>query len=567
MATLPDDPVDVSDRSAGPGQAVVGEGAFLGTGGAAAREPSSIGSPHPAATAVAELRMLARTGSLGLVGQVASSLLAFAFSLAVARHFHARGSGVFFEAVALFTIAASLGELGADFGLNRTVPQLRATGRIEDIRRLLRVSLVPVLVFSSILALVLAIVAPDLAPLISHGHSTAKVVFFIRVLSPFLPVASLIPVLVAGTKGFETVWPLVGISNVALPLARLVVLVALVAAGTGLAAVAWAWTTPMALGAVALLWVLVSLARRLRTEVAGSGGLATEGGSPLGVTAWPRLGATFWRFSAPGAISSMFAIIVLWLDVLLVGGILSTRAAGVYALASRYMSIGTYALGAVGAIFASQVSRLFTLGRVGDVRKLYQTSTAWIMALAGPCIVVMVIFALPLMRLFGPQFVSGTTSLVILSFGALCITTTGNNAMLLLMAGRSMTAMWISGVSMAVNITANLLLIPHLGIDGAATAWLLTLIVSNGLTATVLWHRFRLQPVGRAFVLVVVATVGWIGAVGALARASLGSDWRGLALTVVVGGAGYVITLWRTRDALELSSFVSRIRPPVAPSS
>ena len=108
--------------------------------------------------------------------------------------------------------------------------------------------------------------------------------------------------------------------------------------------------------------------------------------------------------------------------------------------------------------------------------------------------------------------------------------------MLLLMAGRSRLSLINTGLALATNIIANLVLIPHLGIQGAALAWTLSLAVANGLPAVQMWLLLRIQPFGprsmRALALASGVGVALVAARLPWARPSPGW-WSGVAL----GGA------------------------------
>src|SRR5205807_1479166 len=61
-----------------------------------------------------DLRVLARGGSLSLVGTIVNALLGFVIVILITRGQGARGAGILFEAIALFTILSNTAELGAD---------------------------------------------------------------------------------------------------------------------------------------------------------------------------------------------------------------------------------------------------------------------------------------------------------------------------------------------------------------------------------------------------------------------------------------------------------------------
>jgi O-antigen/teichoic acid export membrane protein len=506
-------------------------------------------SPHALAQPafLEELRSLSRVSVLGYVGQAANALLAFAFAVVVGRVFHAPGTGVFFEAVAVFTIAGNVGDLGADDGLYWALPRLRATGRRSDLRKLLPLALVPVVGVSIVIALGLSVAAQPLAVLFAHGRHVGELASFIRVSAPFVPVMALVQVLVAGTRGFDRIWPLVGIWSAAVPALRLLLVTVLLLAGVGLVGIAYAWTVPVVFGAVALMWAFATFVSR---EPAGVPDDVTTSG-------W-KLAGTFWRFSAPRALATVCNLGLTWLDILLVGYFISVRMAGIYGAANRYLIVIFFGLMAVGSTIAPQVSRLVASDRREELKRLYQTATAWVMAIGWPCSLGIAIFAPVFMRIFGAGFGKGATALAILALMMLYVTATGSNTVVLVMAGRSATSLGIAIVTLALNVVANIILIPRLGIDGAAWAWALSLLVSNVLINVVLYRDLGLHPFGPAFLPVAAASLLLVGVPAVVLRVALGAHVLSLVVAVLVGGVTYVVALWRLRHRLDLGVLVDR---------
>ena len=491
-----------------------------------------------------ELRQLSRGSTFGVIGQASSALLAFAFSLVVGRTFHADGSGTFFEALAIFTIASNIVDLGADDGLSWAVPRFRAANRSRDVLRLLPIACIPVVIVSTCLSIALFLNAAPIAHLFTHGPLESHLTSFIRILAPFVPVAALVEVLIPGTRGFDRVWPLVLIWLLIIPALRLVLLPLMIDGGMGLKAVAYAWAVPVALGAAALVWAIWNFAVR-ETELAREGAPVTDRRT---------LARMFWVFSAPRALASVCSMALIWMDVLLVGYIVSLRMAGIYGVANRYTIAISLVILAVGSTIAPQASRLLSLGRIEDFRRLYQTATGWLMAMAWPIGLLMAVFSIFLMRLFGPSFAAGHTALTILALMMLFVTASGNNMVILVMTGRTRMTLAIASLTVAINLAANLLLIPRLGINGAALAWLVSLVVSNLLTSAVLYHDHRLHPFGPAFLPVVVGSLCLVGLPAVACRAILGNHWDGFVAAVLVSGALYGAYLWVVRDRVALGT-------------
>jgi len=136
--------------------------------------------------------------------------------------------------------------------------------------------------------------------------------------------------------------------------------------------------------------------------------------------------------------------------------------------------------------------------------------------------------------LAGPSYASGGPVLVILTVGTLAITLTGNNGLLLQMAGKENAELTVSGLSLVVNAILNALLIPKLGAMGAALATATALVVA-AIVKTVVCHRvWRVWPGGVTDLRLMLATVAAITAVSAFRYYLAALNWGWLLVLCVV---------------------------------
>ena len=132
-------------------------------------------------------------------------------------------AGVFFEAIALFSIVANTAQLGGDDGLVRFIPRFRVEGRIRDLRTTLMVGLWPIVGIGSVFAVALFVFAPELSRVFVHGkgiHQDALATY-VRILAPFIPVAAVEAAVFSATRGFGTMTPSVVLDNVGRSAVRL----------------------------------------------------------------------------------------------------------------------------------------------------------------------------------------------------------------------------------------------------------------------------------------------------------------------------------------------------------
>jgi O-antigen/teichoic acid export membrane protein len=487
---------------------------------------------------------LARGGALNLLGVVVSGSMQLVLTVVVARGVGASGTGAFFEAVALFTILSNVGELGADTGLVKMLPRYRALNRNQDLGTVVQIALWPVILFGIGMGAATWLLAPELTSLLSHAQHGAQVQSYLRTFAPFIPLGAITTVVLAGTRGMGTMAPFVMVQNVFLPAIRPVLIAAALYLGLGTLAVALGWAAPV--GAAFLLGMLFLLRLVVRARKADPG---LSPGNTRDIT------REFWSFAGPRALAAVFGITITWLDVLLVGAFMhSTQQAGIYAAASRLSVLGASMLSAVGMAIAPQVSELATLGKMREAEKLFQVGTWWLMALTWPVYITLAIFAPFLLEVYGHRFAAGTAALMILCLAQLFNLGTGNVTIVLLMVGKSSWNMYNAAGSLAVNIALNIVLIPRLGITGAAIAWAASIVCNNLAALLQVNYLLRIRPFGRGYWVVVAASVFFFGVGGVIVRQIVGLNLAGFALFMLLSLPVYALVLWRLRGMLGLSS-------------
>jgi O-antigen/teichoic acid export membrane protein len=494
------------------------------------------------AKAPRDLFGLARAWLLVLFGLTSSSVLGFLFAIVVARGLGANAAGVFFAALALFTILSATAQFGANTGVVRTVARFRALGRGADISRTIFVALSPVVVISAILALMLFLFAPEISRAILRGPDSEAAVPYLRLFAPFLPFASASAVIVAATRGFGTMVPLVGVEHLGKGVARPLLALAALGSGFGGAALALAWALPTALACIVAGGALMVLLRRAEARTSNAVPPSTR----------RDLAFEFWRFTAPRGVASVFQITLLWLDTILLAALASPHEAGVYSAAARYATQGAFAIHAVVFAIGPLMSALLARDERERAQAVYETATSWVTALSWPIYFTLAAFSPLLLSIFGPEFVAGDTALVILALAMLVATASGPVNVVLVMAGKASWNLVNSFFALTVNVLLNVALIPRYGMSGAATAWAASILVANLLPLIQVRLFLHLHPFGSGFATVVAAAATFYGALGFGIRFAFGPGVAELLVFAALGTAGYLGVLWRRRDALKL---------------
>jgi len=516
---------------------------------AASGAPPSAG---PTPQGAEHLRGVARGGALNLVGAVIWGASNFALLAVLTRGMGAESAGVVIVGIALFNILATVVGLGCSSGLVRHFSRQRATGQVDLMRPTILVALVPVAVLGVLAGLFMWYLAPWFADVFGEGRSAAEVSATFRAMAPFLPVAAIYWVVIQGTRGFDTMRPVVVVDKVARglllpPLAWVGVMIGLKPQGI---AALWAATTLVAL-------VPASLAmRRLVLDAEARHVGTPPTGTPLRVVA-----VDFWRFTAPRAVGQVSEVAVNWMDTLIVGAMLGATAAGIYGAGTRYLLPGLFVADAIMQVVGPRISGMMSRGEQHHAQHMLGIATGWQASILWPLYTVVLFFSPVLLAVFGKQVVEATGALRWLSVAVLVSSLAGPAASVILMSGRSVLSMINTLVLVGVNLGGNLLLVPRYGLTGAGFVWGITLVIASFLPAAQTWRTLGLSTMGKpGFMAGAIAAVAFFPPC-ALALALFGQTWLAVGAACALGVVLYAAAITRFGAPLELKVLADAVRP------
>jgi O-antigen/teichoic acid export membrane protein len=188
-------------------------------------------------------------------------------------------------------------------------------------------------------------------------------------------------------------------------------------------------------------------------------------------------------------------------SLLMLGALGAPTDAGLYQVASRGADFIAMVLLAVNTAFAPTLARLYAQGKQRQLEHAVARSTRTITLVSLPIALAFIVFGQFFLAIFGPEFAPARTTLIILSIGQLINAATGTVAMLLNMTGHERDTARVVGISAAVNVLLNLLLIPRFGLTGAAFATALGTLCWNVLLSYFVYKRLGFYSVLGVFTL------------------------------------------------------------------
>jgi len=165
----------------------------------------------------------------------------------------------------------------------------------------------------------------------------------------------------------------------------------------------------------------------------------------------------------------------------------------------------------------------------------------------------MAIFPAVLLRPFGHGFHGGALTLSVLAMAAFAGAATGSVTVILLMGGKSSWNLINTSAALGTDLIIGILLIPHLGLLGAAISTDVGLLIANLLPVVQVFRLYRIHPFGEGFRVAMAASLGCFAVIGLAIRLCFGQSFPAALGYVLASCSIYALVVWRTRDALQLS--------------
>ena len=125
---------------------------------------------------------------------------------------------------------------------------------------------------------------------------------------------------------------------------------------------------------------------------------------------------------------------------------------------------------------------------------MYKTITKWIFTIALITFCIIILFAEPVLSIFGKEFTTGINVLLILVFGELINAAVGLVGNIIIMSGRPKVALFNAAINFLMIITLCYFLIPEYGIIGAAFSYAITVAFINIIRLVELYYFEKIHP-------------------------------------------------------------------------
>jgi O-antigen/teichoic acid export membrane protein len=423
---------------------------------------------HAVATRVAGAAYVIRVVSAGAV---------YVSQVVLARWMGTAEFGIYVYVWTWVLLAADVVHLGLPLAAQRLIPAYKASNDDDKLRAFLfgswRVVLILAVAGAALAALVVTVLKPHLPPdEIAPLYLSCLALPFVSVCIQF--------------DGIARSYNWIGLALTPHYFWRPFLIVALVGLAmiAGFAADAVTVMTVIVVAAAATALVHLALLMRRLTGVLPAGARRYE------VRGWLAT-------STPMILVWGFYTLLTYTDVIMLQQFRSPEDVAHYYGAARTLMMVSFVAFSVGAAAAHRFSSYHLAGDHAGLADFVARTVRWTFWPSLLATVLILALGWPLLRLFGPSFVGAYPAMFVLALGPLARAAVGPAERLLTMAGGQRACALVYAAAFAVNLIGCAVLIPSLGILGAAAATSAAMVFESAALFYVVSRRLNIN----AFVL------------------------------------------------------------------
>ncbi len=446
---------------------------------------------RPAATFEQNILLTAKGGSIVFVGKLFNVVSRLVITLLLTRLLGPEQYGLYNIALSAATIASGLALLGLDTALVRYVALYASRRDEEKVWGSLQIAIGIAMALSAVMSAVLFGLAHVIAVEVFHNAALAPALQLMSLAVPFLGLSDL---LAGATRGFKHMEHMVIAQNFAQPAVRASLIVLFALAGLDLLEAVVSYALADLVASLVLFYFLnrqFSLRRPLNAA--------------------QRETREVLSYSVPMWLSQMITTFRGSIQTIMLGSLNSVFSVGVFSVANQLNTFADLVQSSVTTSVRPIIVEVHDRGNREQLGRIYQTVSKWMFSFNFPVFLIIVLFPSEILSIFGKDFAQGALALVLLSWASLVDAVTGMCGAILDMTGYTKLKLMNSIIRIALTLFVSLLLIPSLGMVGAAVSALVGVTVLNVLRVVEVYVLFRLIPYDISFVKPVLAGIAaWL---------------------------------------------------------
>ncbi len=419
------------------------------------------------------LKKIAKGAIFVLMGLFISKFLGYIFRFIIAR-MGPEQYGLFYLGMTFFNFFSMVSILGMKDGITRYISYYSGKRNKEGIKGVISSSVRIGIISSMIIAIPLFIFSNYLSINLFHNPSLSPI---LKILAVAIPVNTLGIIFLASLRGFQNVKYEVYIRNIAENSIKIIISAIFIFLGFGILGVAFAYLIALSFTLI-LSFHFMKKVSHLEKGIRGT-----------------SIGKELLFYSTPLLFAGFMLIFLTSTDTFMIGIFKNTFQVGIYnAVIPIAQLLYVFPEGLL-FLFLPVLTKIYAEGKTTLIKPIYKTLTKWTFMFNIIVISLIILFSKQILRiLFGPEYSAGSNALIILIMGFFLAHLMMAGTLLFLVFKKTKIHSLNLFIAAIVNIILNYLLIPRLGITGAAIATSISFLLLGLIVLIENYIIFRLQP-------------------------------------------------------------------------
>ena len=419
-------------------------------------------------------KQLIKGASIVMIGLFLGKLISYIYTILIAR-IGSETFGLYSLGISIISFLIVISLFGFNSGIVRYISYYRTRGDEPRIKGIIKSSLKIAVPLSIFFFLILLIFSGFISNSIFHNSDLA---FVLRLLAIIIPIGVITEIIFSIFTAFKKIEYKIYIVEVLEKLIRIIAAFILIYIGFTLKAAIFSYIISIIVSFLLSAYFLRRVFQFFKTK-----------------TRVIEMKKELLFYSFPLLFSGVLISIVKWIDIFMVGFFRSISEVGIYnvALSTSYLMVIIPT--AIMSLFLPIITENYSKKRYKEIRDISKDVIRWIFILNIIAFIFILTFSKEILRLmFGPEYILGNSSLIILLIGYLIFSFAHVHSNYLIMIKKTRLILFINFVMVLLNIFLNLYLIPLYGIIGGAIATSLSLITSYILSFYFSYKFSKINP-------------------------------------------------------------------------
>lgn len=201
-------------------------------------------------------------------------------------------------------------------------------------------------------------------------------------------------------------------------------------------------------------------------------------------------------------------LFIEYTDKIMLGIYMNASDVGIYSAAFSIASLALFILPSFEYIFLPTIAEFYGKKDFTSIKEMFRSISKWVFLLTFPIILYVALFSKnTIFFIYGSEYISGSTVLIILLFGIAMNGLTGMTGHVLVGIRKTKLNLIAEILGAATNVTLNIIFIPKFGILGAAIGTSISIAVRNLASLGFVYKELKIHPYDKSFIKIVFGSI------------------------------------------------------------